>query len=532
MDATLICMAAMASEFGTVGKRDRFSPRQCLGSGFAAMPEHAFAFKDDPDDPPEDAPIEVKEIASRIDASIDRFGGLIEKQEKEIKQFGETSKETASQIAQAEKDLQEMGGELKDLQTRFTDLEKKTGRAGVFGGGSPEAFHSLGEVFVGSEAYKEYTTDRGAKASKSVETEKSALGGAEAKGTLSSASGSAGQVIRPDRRQDILTKPMETPRLRDLLMATPTSSNSVEYLEQTELHMLHGTVTADVGASATVPLDNTRGFYAGQEVQVDGVDNTVASVSHDDGEITLDSSVTITKGKGITSTTFEATPETKLAPNAQAKYELKSVKVIDLPFGLPMTRQILEDAPRLQSTINGELMEGLKLVEEHHILYGDGGSNQLQGIMTHGSVPTFTWSNGTVGDTKYDAIRRAMTIARLAGYPVTGIVLHPDDLEDIETAKGSDGHYINMVSGPAGQRVAWRVPYVETSQIKSGEALIGAFGLAAELFDRMQAVLRIAEEHSDFFMRRMLQMLIEERVALAIKRPQAFVKLDFDEEPS
>jgi hypothetical protein len=42
--------------------------------------------------------------------------------------------------------------------------------------------------------------------------------------------------------------------------------------------------------------------------------------------------------------------------------------------------------------------------------------------------------------------------------------------------------------------------------------------LAAEIFDREDATVRVAEQHADFFARNLVAILAEERLALAIYR--------------
>jgi HK97 family phage major capsid protein len=77
----------------------------------------------------------------------------------------------------------------------------------------------------------------------------------------------------------------------------------------------------------------------------------------------------------------------------------------------------------------------------------------------------------------------------------------------------------------------WRMPVIDTPAIPEGEALVGAFGTAAQLYDREQASIRISEQHADFFVRNAIVVLAEQRLALAVKRPEAFVKIDFDSAP-
>jgi len=79
-------------------------------------------------------------------------------------------------------------------------------------------------------------------------------------------------------------------------------------------------------------------------------------------------------------------------------------------------------------------------------------------------------------------------------------------------------------------RLFWTA-VVDTSALVSGVALIGAFALGAYLWDRELATVRISEHHEDFFIKNLVCVLAEERLALTTFRPQAFVKIDFDSAP-
>jgi HK97 family phage major capsid protein len=76
------------------------------------------------------------------------------------------------------------------------------------------------------------------------------------------------------------------------------------------------------------------------------------------------------------------------------------------------------------------------------------------------------------------------------------------------------------------------MPIVDTPAMEEGTALVGAFGTGAQLYDREEASIRISEQHSDFFVRNAIVILAEQRLALAVKRPEAFVKVDFDSAPA
>jgi len=199
-------------------------------------------------------------------------------------------------------------------------------------------------------------------------------------------------------------------------------------------------------------------------------------------------------------------------------------------------RNVLADEPQLRSIIDNELLYGLRLQEDAQILSGTGTGEDLNGILNTSGIQTYSWSSGStspVADTKADALRRAATLAYLAYYEPTGIIVHPSDWEDIELTKNSQGTYLLAMSVASGADArVWRIPVIDTPAIAEGTALIGAFGTGAQLYDRESASIRVSEQHSDFFVRNAIVVLAEERLALAVKRPESFVKVTFDAAPS
>ena len=215
-------------------------------------------------------------------------------------------------------------------------------------------------------------------------------------------------------------------------------------------------------------------------------------------------------------------PEKSLKPQSDITFDVESATVKTLAHWIPATRQIIADAGQLRNYVDNRLMYGLALTEETQILYGDGIGDNMQGIMTN---PNIQNAGGVItDDSLVDHIRRSITRTLLAGYPATGIVLHPNDWQDIELLKGSDGHYIWVSVTQGGESRLWRVPVVQSTGLTEGEFLVGAFGLGAQLWDREQANIRVSEHHADYFARNMLAILAEERLAITTYRPESFVK--------
>lgn len=190
------------------------------------------------------------------------------------------------------------------------------------------------------------------------------------------------------------------------------------------------------------------------------------------------------------------------------------------------SRQILSDASQLASMIDGRLRYGLAFKEEQQLLNGTGVGQQLLGIIPQATAfvnPMVPPGTGT----SIDMIRQAMLQAFLAEYPATGIVMNPIDWATIELLKDNTGRYI--IGNPQGSINAtlWNLPVVETQAVQVDKFLTGAFKLGAQVFDRWQARVEVATENEDDFVKNMVTILAEERLALAVYRPQAFIYGDF-----
>ncbi|OPE25089.1 capsid protein, partial [Pseudomonas aeruginosa] len=114
--------------------------------------------------------------------------------------------------------------------------------------------------------------------------------------------------------------------------------------------------------------------------------------------------------------------------------------------------------------------------------------------------------------------------AQLARLPASGHVLHFIDWAKIELTKDTLGRYI--LANPLGLAgpVLWGLPVVATEIAAfQGKFLTGAFQTGAQIFDREDANVVISTENADDFEKNMISIRCEERLALAVKRPEAFI---------
>jgi HK97 family phage major capsid protein len=68
---------------------------------------------------------------------------------------------------------------------------------------------------------------------------------------------------------------------------------------------------------------------------------------------------------------------------------------------------------------------------------------------------------------------------------------------------------------------------VATLAMTTGKYLVGSFAMGAQIFDRMDARVEISTEDGNNFIKNLVTILCEERLALAIYNTACFVKGDF-----
>lgn len=212
-------------------------------------------------------------------------------------------------------------------------------------------------------------------------------------------------------------------------------------------------------------------------------------------------------------------------PESGITFELANAPVVTLAHWIPVSKQVLDDAPQLQGYINGRLMYGLKLEEEDQLLNGNGSGSNISGLLDSGNYTAY--NRAQTGDTNVDTLRRAITQGALSEYNVDTIVINPADWEEIELTKATDGQYIwanpALVAGPQ----LWGRRVIATNSIPAGTFLTGAFSMGAQVWDRMDAQMLLSFENSDNFVKNMATLLVEERLALTVYRPSAFVAGSF-----
>lgn len=222
--------------------------------------------------------------------------------------------------------------------------------------------------------------------------------------------------------------------------------------------------------------------------------------------------------------------EGAMKPQSDISFDLVTTTVKTIAHWFRASKQVLADIPLLQSYINGRAIYGLKYVEEAQILAGDGTGTNLLGLIPQSTA--YEVARTKTGDTGIDVLSHAITQVRVAEYRASGIVLNPNDWERLSLKKDTTGQYIWVNVTEGGIARMWRLPVVDTNAMPAGRFMVGAFSTAAQVLDREDAAVEVSTEDQDNFVKNMVTIRAEERLALCVYRPQSFVYGTFPADPA
>lgn len=415
------------------------------------------------DTPPE--PMSLKELHVATQSVFAKLKENIDKVQETAMKALETSRTEGTIHTEQNLKLKELGETGQALAATMAELKTRTldleQKLVKKPDAEPMQQKTLGQIVAESEEFKAAKATAGKANSMQPVTV-----GSFHKNTIVNATLNNDQPLVPSQRlQGIITPGLRRMTVRNLLPQTPTSSNLIEFAKE-----LLFTNQAGPQGGATSP-----------------------TVAGGEGEIKPESSLT---------------------------FELANTAVVTLAHWIAASRQVLSDAPMLQGYVDGRLRYGLMLEEEDELLNGDGTAGQLNGLLNQATA----FAYGSTNQTALDTLLKAQLQVSLSEYEVTGYVLHPTDWVNILLLKDTTGRY--LFSDPHGmeQPRVWGKDVVPTQSMPQGTFLAGAFLLAAEIFDREDSSVRIAEQHADFFVRNLVAIIAEERLALAVYRAASIVK--------
>jgi HK97 family phage major capsid protein len=206
---------------------------------------------------------------------------------------------------------------------------------------------------------------------------------------------------------------------------------------------------------------------------------------------------------------------------------------------LPVSEEMLEDAPAIQSYINGRLTLFVKIEEERQLIRGTSGGNEVQGLLTSRSVPVY--AGGTAAGNKAVQLFKAMNGLRGSAFlEPDWTIMNPTDWQDIRLLTDTAGQFFGggPFQGPYGNGqnrdasnqlspaadMVWNKPVYVTSAVGAGTAIVGTQS-SAQVWRRGGLRVDASNSHSTYFQLNLVAIRAEERIGLAVYRPTGFVEV-------
>lgn len=203
----------------------------------------------------------------------------------------------------------------------------------------------------------------------------------------------------------------------------------------------------------------------------------------------------------------EIVAEGALKPEATLTPTEVSQSLDTYAYWKAISRQALEDYPRIRSIVETKLRQGMATRLEAAAV----------DVLDAVPAPTFAGLGG---------IRQAIAQLQSAGYAPNGIAVNPADAAalDISVMDGT-------LNGPVVYGSYWGLPIVPVPGITAGEAFVADFRQAVTWFDRASASVYMSDSHADYFVRNLFVILAEQRSAFALTEPGAIVSVNMAAAP-
>ena len=197
----------------------------------------------------------------------------------------------------------------------------------------------------------------------------------------------------------------------------------------------------------------------------------------------------------------------------------KTVELKKLPVYAKISTELMEDAPFMEDYINGRLMYQHQLAVEDFLV------SELSGTSGIGTGSVLTLEG---------IFKAMMTVQNTSGFAADAIVINPTDYQNIRLRKDQNGQYYGGGffygqygnGGMTEQPALWGVRTVVTPAVSVGTCIVGAFKMGASVLHGVSGItVNIANQNEDGFIKNLVTILIEERLALAVRRPSCLVKI-------
>lgn len=148
-------------------------------------------------------------------------------------------------------------------------------------------------------------------------------------------------------------------------------------------------------------------------------------------------------------------------------FELKTANIATIAALLPMSEQVLADAPGLGMFVQSKMTHAALDKLEAELIGGAGGTGEITGLKSQA-----TGFEADAGTEVPDAIGQAIAQLEANGWNAGAVVMNPNDWQTIRAERATDGQYVAGGWADGAAPSVWGVPVVTSSSMAAGEILL------------------------------------------------------------
>lgn len=180
--------------------------------------------------------------------------------------------------------------------------------------------------------------------------------------------------------------------------------------------------------------------------------------------------------------------------------------------------EYINDYPFLASAINGRLLYELGLIEQNTLVTDLVGTSGIQ-------TDSATWTgSSTATDIAELILQAAMDVQEQSGFAADAIVMNPANWYTLRVAKASGtGEYFGGgFFGAQNIPNLWGIPVCVTTAVTGSQIIVGAFKTCGSVVSNGGVSVEAVNTNEDDFIKNLMTIRAEERLALAVRRPAGF----------
>lgn len=196
----------------------------------------------------------------------------------------------------------------------------------------------------------------------------------------------------------------------------------------------------------------------------------------------------------------------------------KTVSLAKVACHIKESDEYIHDYPFLASAINGRLLYELGLVEQNKL---------VADLLATSGIQTGTYAaNATASDIADAILQAAMDVQNSSGFAADAILINPADWYALRVAKdGEDRYYGGGFFGAQNVPNLWGINVCVSPAVTAGTIVVGAYKTCASVVQNGGVSVEAVNTNEDDFVKNLMTIRAEERLALAVRRPAGFKKL-------